>query len=129
MDEDIIQNWLALSEYDLQTAKSMFQSERYMYVAFTCQQAVEKQIKALYVKELRQSPPYIHNLLKLAQSLPFFQELSEGQIKDLELLNSYYLQSRYSDQLQEIMAQFTKEKALMLLQKAEELIQWFKARL
>ena len=100
-----------------------------MYVAFTCQQAVEKQIKAFYVKELKQTPPYIHNLPKLVQYLSVFQELSEGQMKDLELLNSYYLQSRYSDQMQELLAQFTKEKALMLLQKAEELTRWFKARL
>ena len=38
MCKKIIQNWLTLAEYDLQTAQAMLAADRYLYVAFTCQQ-------------------------------------------------------------------------------------------
>jgi HEPN domain-containing protein len=42
MGEKIIKNWIALAEYDFETAKAMLDSGRYLYVAFTCQQVIEK---------------------------------------------------------------------------------------
>jgi HEPN domain-containing protein len=129
MSETVIKNWLALAEYDYETAKAMFQSGRYMYVAFTCQQAVEKVLKAIYVKEHKKTPPYVHNLVRLAQEAACFQELPESMLSDMEVLNSYYLQSRYSDQLSEMMAQFTKERAKEFLQKTDGLMQWLKHKL
>lgn len=62
MSEKVVKNWIALADYDLKTAEVMFKGGRYVYVAFTCQQAVEKLLKAIYVKEKKQTPPYIHNL-------------------------------------------------------------------
>jgi HEPN domain-containing protein len=129
MSDKIIKNWLALADYDYVTAKAMFQSGRYIYVAFTCQQAVEKMFKAIYVKEYQKTPPYIHSLTKLANSMPFFPEFSETQLYDLEKLNAYYLQSRYSDQIQEMMAQFTHDQAAEFLQITEALMQWLRYKL
>ena len=129
MSDKIIQNWLALAEYDYETAHAMFQSGRYIYVVFTCQQAVEKMLKAVYVREYQATPPYIHSLMKLAKSLSFFHEFSESQLFDMERLNSYYLQSRYSDQIQEMMAQFTKEQAAEFLYKTEALMRWLRNKL
>jgi len=37
--------WLDIAEYDLETARAMYISGRYLYVAFMCQQAVEKNSK------------------------------------------------------------------------------------
>lgn len=39
--------WLDIADYDLGTAKAMMDANRYLYVIFMCQQAVEKIIKAL----------------------------------------------------------------------------------
>jgi HEPN domain-containing protein len=129
MSEKIVKNWVALADYDLKTAEAMFQGGRYIYVAFTCQQAIEKMFKALYVKEKKQTPPYIHNLLKLAEKMPFYNEFTEIQLQDLGTLNSYYLQSRYSDQMQEIMTQFTKDQAANLFEKTKIIYLWLKSKL
>ena len=40
--EEKYAHWEALAIYDLETADAMLKSGRYMYVAFTCQQAIEK---------------------------------------------------------------------------------------
>jgi len=99
MSEKVVQNWITLAEYDLQTAQAMLQTERYLYVAFTCQQAVEKILKAIYVKENQQTPPYTHNLLRLVDSLSVSAALNEEKMRFLETLNSYYIESRYTEEL------------------------------
>ena len=58
MSKKIEQNWFSLAEYDLATAKAMLQTKRYLYVAFMCQQAIEKILKACYVQRLVSTPPH-----------------------------------------------------------------------
>jgi HEPN domain-containing protein len=40
-------HWTEQARYDLDTARAMFDSGRYLYVLFCCQQAVEKALKAI----------------------------------------------------------------------------------
>jgi HEPN domain-containing protein len=91
-----------LSEYDLKTAKAMLESRRYLYVVFTCQQAIEKILKSFYVKEIKETPPYTHNLIRLIEKLSFKSFISEKDILFLEELNSYYIESRYTETLSSI---------------------------
>jgi HEPN domain-containing protein len=37
-----VSHWLERSNYDLETAKAMLGAKRYLYVAYMCQQAIEK---------------------------------------------------------------------------------------
>jgi len=62
MSDRIVENWPAFAEYDLQTADAMLQARCFLYVAFTCQQAIEKILKAAYVKEKNETPP-LHSQL------------------------------------------------------------------
>ena len=41
MDEKSIY-WIEIADYDLETAKAMLVSKRYLYVGFMCHQAIEK---------------------------------------------------------------------------------------
>ena len=41
--------WLMLSDYDLGTIDALIQGERWVYVAYLCQQAMERQLKGMYV--------------------------------------------------------------------------------
>ena len=45
----------------------MLDSGRYLYVLFCCQQAVEKMLKAVIVKQTNEFPPRLHNLMRLAE--------------------------------------------------------------
>ena len=62
---EISKEWVERARYDLETAKSMLEAGRYLYVLFCCQQAVEKAIKALIAERTNDMPPRIHNLPKL----------------------------------------------------------------
>ena len=92
-EEKDVKSWLGAARYDLETAKALLKSRRYMYVLFMCQQSLEKLLKALITVQTGEFPPRIHNLARLAEltSLEFSQE--EKML--LERLSLYYLQSRY----------------------------------
>ena len=46
---EIIEYWKELAEYDLETAKAMLKTKRYLYVGFMCHQVIEKIFKGYFV--------------------------------------------------------------------------------
>jgi HEPN domain-containing protein len=63
MGIDIPRRWSEQGNYDLETARAMLQSGRFVYVLFCCQQAVEKMLKGVIAKTTGEMPPRIHNLM------------------------------------------------------------------
>ena len=49
-------NWIALANYDIETASHMLETGRYLYVIFLCHLALEKLLKA-HVAEVTQTLP------------------------------------------------------------------------
>jgi len=129
MSGKIINNWLSLAEYDLATAKALLQTRRYLYVAFMCQQAIEKILKACYVKHHAATPPYTHNLLRLLAELPWKADMDARMIEFVETLNSYYIESRYTEDIEELAKLMTQDKASLVLTSTQELFEWIKGRL
>lgn len=129
MSKKVIDNWIALAEYDFDTAKAMLKTGRYVYVAFTCQQSIEKILKANFVKEKNTTPPYTHNLKRLVSELFFFSELNPEQITFIEYLNTYYIESRYTDELSEISKNLKKKQATDILEKTKKLFLWLKKKI
>ena len=86
------QHWSAQARYDMDTARAMFDSGRYLYVLFCCQQAVEKMIKAIIASKTKELPPRIHQLMRLADvtELDFGGDTADF----LRELSSYYIQTR-----------------------------------
>lgn len=77
--EQRIHYWQDMAGYDLETARAMLATERYLYVGFMCHQAVEKYLKAYYWHSTRQEPPYTHNLLLLAEQSNLTPHLTDEQ--------------------------------------------------
>jgi len=126
MNEKTINNWLDLAEYDLQTAKAMLDSGRYLYVAYTCQQTIEKLLKALFVRLKGQTPPYIHNLIQLSFLTDLEDKLSEDQKIFISKLNSFYLESRYSEDLHKLSREIDSNSAKYLYDNTLEQYNWLK---
>ena len=42
--------WTDIADYDLKTAEAMYQTGRWLYVAFMCHQVIEKTIKAYNIE-------------------------------------------------------------------------------
>jgi hypothetical protein len=45
----------------------LFQGGHYLYVGFMCQQSIEKIFKAAYAKLKKETPPFTHDLVLLAE--------------------------------------------------------------
>lgn len=119
-----VQVWIDRSLYDWETAKAMLEARRYVYVAFMCQQAIEKKLKA-YVENAGTIPPPIHNLVNLSKIAYLYEEMPEN-IKDfLQELTAYYLDSRYKEDMVKLIAFMGREKSEIYLKKTEEILQWF----
>ena len=87
------QEWLKQAKYDIESANVMMKGGRYIYCVFMCHLAIEKVLKALYVKVLNENPPKIHSLVYLAQRIKIELPL---EIKDfLESLNELSIPTKY----------------------------------
>ena len=116
------QSWAEQSRYDLDTARAMLASNRYLYVLFCCQQAVEKALKSVIVRYTGKLPPRIHNLVQLAEEAGIGVQIEQRRF--LGELSAYYIQSRYPEEIKELGSTITQESADEILKKTEELIQW-----
>lgn len=65
------EQWAEKARYDLDTAKAMLESGRYLYVLFCCQQAVEKALKGVIARRTGEMPLRLHNLIRLAEEAGF----------------------------------------------------------
>jgi HEPN domain-containing protein len=116
------QNWLALADYDLETARLMLASGRYLYVIFLCHLALEKSLKAHVSEATKAFPPKTHDLIALIK----FSGLSLPQ-DDLEFVgkvNAVSIPTRYPDDLQRTIRAYPEPVARAYLEKTEAVIQW-----
>jgi HEPN domain-containing protein len=97
--EEKFEYWLDVAQYDLQTAEAMLVSGRWMYVAFMCQQAVEKLAKGLYILYLDDNIPRTHNIPAIIKSfedkLPV--KIPAETSKLFDDLSACYLNDRYPE--------------------------------
>jgi len=126
MNQDV-KYWVDLSKYDIDTAKAMLTSGRCLYVLFTCQQAVEKMLKALVVQNTKIFPPKIHDLVKLLSIADI--EATDKEKEFLFKLNFYYLETRYPHEISEISKQIKKKTALNFLDETKKILKWLKSKI
>ena len=124
MKQDV-KYWVDLSKYDIDTAKAMLESGRYLYVLFTCQQSIEKMLKALIVKNTKSFPPKIHDLVKLINITKI--DIETEQKEFLAKLNYYYLETRYPRELSEISKQIKKDTAVNFYNNTKKILKWLKS--
>jgi HEPN domain-containing protein len=129
MSEKTIQYWIDISEYDLQVAKSLLDKGHYLYVGFMCHQAVEKMLKALYVKRTSAMPPYIHQLDKLVDRVGLKMAMSKERNDFIDELTPLNIQARYPAYREAIYTLLGKEKAAQIIERTEELLQWLKVQI
>ena len=118
-DKDIL-SWVELSDYDIKTAKAMQKAGRYLYVLFCCQQAIEKRLKAIIVKETKEFPPKLHDLIRLLELTKI--SLNNEQELFLRKLSNFYIETRYPEEMHEINKKVNAKLAAKYLKDAEELI-------
>ena len=127
--EEKITYWLEVSAYDVDTAKAMLDTGRYLYVGFMCHQAVEKILKALFVRNNTEVPPYTHSLLKLAKGAGCYADLSETQKDLLDQLDPLNIEARYPSYKEQLLKQLSKPICTKMFSDTKEFTEWISKKL
>jgi len=125
---NVTKNWIASSNYDMQTAKAMFETGRYLYVVFICHLAMEKMLKALLSQKYPQDiPPKIHNLITLTQKAGI---KPPNNLKDFFLrIDNVSVVTRYPEDMRALAKDFNKESAKLILSETRKILKWLKQNL
>lgn len=121
--------WVALSEYDIDTASAMLTTKRYLYVGFMAHQAIEKILKAYFVKVNDEVAPFSHSLSYIAKKACLYQNFSEKQKEFLDQLEPLNIEARYPSHKEQLMASLTEKRCNEILRKSKELHSWIKQKL
>jgi HEPN domain-containing protein len=118
--------WLDIAMYDLETAETMLQGERWLYVVFMCQQAIEKLVKGLYVLYVDDNVPKTHNIRVLVEKIErLLPEVVTDEHYDLfEDLTIHYLNGRYADYKSKLSERLNGQIAVDFLSRTKEAFAW-----
>ena len=92
---EIVEYWIVEAEESLRVAAHLFEKKDYSYALFFGHLAVEKIIKAIFVKNINQNAPRSHNLNRLAKAAMI--TTTEQQQNDLIRITAFNLEARYPD--------------------------------
>jgi HEPN domain-containing protein len=121
--EKQINYWLTSSSMDWQTANDIYNSDKnFHYCLFICHLTIEKLLKAIVVHKTNTFSPKSHNLTRLAELAVL--EVTMDQLKLMEELNQFQLDTRYPDEKFSLYNKATKEFTTDRISKVKELRQW-----
>lgn len=118
------ENWLAMVEYDLITAKGMLKTGRYVYVVFMCHLSMEKAFKALVCEETNRVPPKTHDLLYLVNLGK--AKLSGDLLDFIGIINNAGIVTRYPEDLSKLIVSYPKKVTIEYLNRTEKVIKCLK---
>jgi HEPN domain-containing protein len=126
--DKIVKNWVATSNYDLQTAAAMYKAGRYLYVVFMCHLAIEKMLKALLAHKYPENVlPKIHSLINLSQRGEI--ALPENLKDFFQRLDNVSVVTRYPEDLRTLSKEFNQDTAKRILADTKRMIKWLKQHL
>lgn len=114
------EDWIKKAEYDIGTAEINLANARYDAAAFYCQQAIEKALKALCIKDGK-GLIKIHDLNFLGKKV----NLPEKLLKICNRISAFYVESRYPDSFTE----FDEDAVASSIKDAREVIEWVKKKI
>ena len=125
---DKVKYWTELADYDIDAAEVMLHGGKWLYVGFMCHQTIEKSLKSHWCAVKPDDIPYMHNLIKLAQSTGLATKMSEVQLKLLADLMPMNIECRYPSYKNELAKKLTKEFSEELIRRTKELKLWIESK-
>ena len=122
-----VKYWLNSANDDWKVAKHLFEKEDYSYSLFFGHLTTKKILKAIYVDQLDDNPPYTHRLVYLAEKAGL--DLNEKQLEILETITDFNLEARYPDENFSFQKRCTRDFTEHHLKKIEEIKEWLLAKI
>lgn len=126
---DKVTYWLDIADYDFDTAEAMYQTGRWLYVAFMCHQAIEKTLKAYWCDTQSEDPPYTHHHMRLAEGCGLYGNMSDDQKDFLDAVTNYNIEARYPEDKEALARTLTPQVCRQLIDETKQLMTWIKGQL
>ncbi len=120
--EKLVEYWVESSDDDFETMMVMFNTKRYNWALFIGHLMIEKLLKAFYVKNKSEHPPFIHNLLRLAEKSGLV--LNDERKKQLITITAFNINARYDDYKKSFKQRCTREFTAEWIAKLKALRKW-----
>lgn len=121
--------WTDIADYDLETAEAMYQTGRWLYVAFMCHQVIEKMLKAYWCATQMDDPPYTHNHKRLASGCGLYDHMTAEQKSFIETVTNYNIETRYPEDKEALARTLTEQTCRDLIDGTKQIRQWIKEQL
>lgn len=118
------ENFLLSSDYDLNTAKHMLETGRYVYVIFMCHMAIEKALKAIVAEVTDRVPPKTHNLIYLIKLVNL--HIPQYLFDFIAKINNASVVARYPEDFKRLLEDYPEDVAKEYLKNTEEALQWLR---
>ena len=128
-NEERVQYWVELSDYDIETAEAMYSTKRWLYVGFMCHQTLEKILKAYWCATQPNDPPFIHNLLRLVEGSGLTEQMDEDQLLFLDMMMPMNIEARYPSYKLTLAQGLNEELCLQMINKTKTLQSLIKSKL
>lgn len=122
MTDSLLEQWKLASLEDFNSAKSLFRDGFYLNSCFHLQQSLEKYLKMFFIWHKKDQPPYIHNLVRIAEEAGLYNDFNEEQRFLLDTLNSYYINARYPSYKKNLSIDLDKNKVSSYINKTEDFL-------
>ena len=125
--QELIKYWQESASDSLDTSKTLFMPGKYHHCLFFLHLAVEKMLKAVFVKQKNVTPPPSHDLVRLAEAAG----VPTPETRKLELaeISSFNVSARYDDYKKQFYAKATKEYTEKWLDKGKTIFTELEAAL
>jgi len=120
--KDYIEYWLSTSKEDFETALSLFDSGKYVWSLFVAHLALEKLLKAFWVRDNESNfPPRTHELNRIAKESKLV--FTDKEKEFLAEVSAFNLEVRYPDYKRRCNERCTKDFANKYLNDIKELFE------
>lgn len=128
--------WLEAATYDLESARVMMDGGRYMYVAFMCQQSIEKLTKGIYTLYTDKEAPRVHNIWNILKHIRIdtpLEDINEFEANLQKYKNffaellSFYISGRYPSFKEKVSSGINFDRAKIVLDNTEEVFKWIES--
>ena len=123
--DELVEYWLTEAEESLTVADHLFQKKDYSYALFFGHFAVEKLLKAIYVKERDENVPRSHNLPRIAKAAGL--TVPENILADLIRITTFNIEARYPDYKRRFRKKCSREFSEAELETIREVFRWLKS--
>ena len=125
--EELLKYWVDSSNKDFQAMIHLLEKDDFTWSLFIGHLVIEKLLKAWYVQNISNTPPFIHDLVRLAEkgNLP----LDEDQKDILDTISAFNIQARYDDYKMEFHKKCSRHFTEKWVDHIKGFREWIKIRL